>query len=175
VVPRSQPTSRLARTRPVLAVVCLLLVAAFHSAATVAAQTASGREVTDETRRIGQELQCPICEGLSVADSTSQLAVQMRGVIREKVEAGESREAILQYFVERYGENILMAPPRHGFTSLVWIAPWIALLGTLAFLGWKLRRRSQTPEPSPATDPTLTPYYDEVDHTYEVVRDEAIR
>jgi cytochrome c-type biogenesis protein CcmH len=163
---------------PTVLLLALLLtwnVAAWLGSANVAiAQSVGGRDVSDETRRIASELQCPICEGLSVADSPSQLAVQMRGVIREKVEAGESREAILQYFVARYGENILMEPPRSGFTSVVWMAPWIALLGTLGFLGWKLRRRAQASE-SPSTDPTLTPYYDEVDRAYEAVQDEAIR
>jgi len=140
-----------------------------------AAQTASGRDPSDETRRIAQELQCPICEGLSVADSPSQLAVGMRGVIREKVEAGETRDQILAYFVDRYGENILMEPPRNGFTTIAWVAPYIALLATLAFLGWKLRRRKSSATVPAIEDASLDPYLEEVDRTYDAVRDEAIR
>jgi len=128
-----------------------------------------------KARQIAEELRCPICEGLSVADSPSQLAVQMRGVILQKVEAGESREQILTYFVDRYGETILMEPPRSGFTTIAWVAPYVALLATLAFLGWKLRERRGQRATEPETDPSLEPFLDEVDRTYDIVHDEAIR
>jgi len=54
-------------------------------------------------RDIARGLACPVCQGLSVADSPSQLATQMRELILQKVEDGETREQIVQYFVDRYG------------------------------------------------------------------------
>jgi cytochrome c-type biogenesis protein CcmH len=138
------------------------------------------QSVDDETRRIAQDLQCPVCEGLSVADSPSQLAVQMRTVIREKLTAGEGEDQIRQYFVDRYGETVLRVPPRSGFTAIVWIAPYIVLGVAVVFLVTTLRRRKgpAVPQERPAatgTDPALDAYLEEVDRTYQRVRDEALR
>src|SRR3972149_4916782 len=65
----------------------------------------------DRVREIASGLRCPVCQNLSVGDSPSQMAQQMRAVIRERVVAGDSREQIEAYFVSKYGEGIL-APPR---------------------------------------------------------------
>ena len=66
----------------------------------VATPWVAAQEYDDQAWRIAQELQCPICQGQSVAESNSQLAIQMRALIREKLVEGETREAILQYFVD---------------------------------------------------------------------------
>jgi cytochrome c-type biogenesis protein CcmH len=95
--------------------------------------------IDDETRRIGKQLQCPVCSGASVAESPSELAGQMRNVIRTKLEAGENESQIMGYFVDRYGDGVLIEPPRRGFTLVVWLAPLGALLGG-AFLLWRLLR-----------------------------------
>lgn len=77
----------------------------------------------DETRQVAKQLQCPVCNGTSVADSPSELARQMRNVIRQKLETGESPDAVLAFFVDRYGDGILMEPPRRGLGLAVWLAP----------------------------------------------------
>ena len=77
-------------------------------------QPTAPRNLDDEALEIGAMLRCPICQNVSVAFSPSQLAVQMRGVIRQKLEAGETREQIIQYFVDRYGESILLEPPKRA-------------------------------------------------------------
>ena len=83
----------------------------------------------DETRRIGKQLQCPVCSGAAVSDSPSELAGQMRTVIRAKLRAGESEEQIVTYFVERYGDGVLIEPPRRGIGLVVWVVPFGALAG----------------------------------------------
>ena len=83
----------------------LVLVVALIPAAALAVETFS-----PQTLEIANSLNCPICEGESVRDSHSQLAQQMRQVIQEKVDAGESREQILNYFVDRYVVGILRDP-----------------------------------------------------------------
>ena len=98
---------------------CFVLAVLFAAVARVA----QADPLDDETRRIGKQLQCPVCSGASVADSPSDLAGQMRGVIRAKLEAGESEQQIVAYFVERYGDSVLIEPPRRGVGLLVWIAP----------------------------------------------------
>src|SRR4051812_31503720 len=89
----------------------------------------------DQVRAIARELRCPVCAGETVADSNAQISIQMRGLIRQKLEAGETPEQIKAYFVERYGEGILATPPAKGFTLGVWIAPIVALLVGLAIVG----------------------------------------
>ncbi|MBW8057707.1 MAG: cytochrome c-type biogenesis protein CcmH [candidate division NC10 bacterium] len=94
----------------------------------------------EQVRQITAELRCPVCQGLSVADSPSRMANQMRDLIRERLQAGESPEAVKAYFVERYGEWILLAPKREGFNLLVWVLPFLGLGGGAVVLVVVLRR-----------------------------------
>ena len=113
-------------------------------------------ELDDQVRAIAKELRCPVCQGETVADSNAQLSVQMRAIIREKLEAGESREQILDYFVARYGESILVTPPARGFTLGVWLAPVVALLVGVAIVGAVLRGWRRGPATPTAAAPTPT-------------------
>lgn len=102
-----------------------------------------------DTFKVADQLQCPVCQGVTVAYSNSGLAQQMRLLIKKKLETGETKEQILQYFVDRYGESILTNPPKSGFTLLVWLLPVAGLLvgaGTVGYAlrNWKARIRSQT-------------------------------
>src|SRR5438270_431451 len=120
------------------------------------ARVAYADPVDDETRRIGKQLQCPICSGATVADSPSDLAGQMRGVIRSKVAAGESEQQIIDYFVERYGDGVLIEPPRRGISLLVWIAP-VAMLAVGGALLWRLLRSWSRPRGAAMTTPLGRP------------------
>ena len=111
----------------------------------------------DRVRVIASELRCVVCQNLSVADSPAEMAVQMRGIVREQLKAGKSADEIRSYFVSKYGEWVLLAPPAHGFNLTVWILPFAALLAGLGFAGWFLRRwsRRATDEPPGTPDPEL--------------------
>jgi cytochrome c-type biogenesis protein CcmH len=126
-------------------VVCLMLVAAVASAQPPA------RPVSDETAyRIASELRCVVCQNLSVADSPSEMAAQMRAIVRERLAAGDSPEQVREYFVERYGEWILLAPRQRGFNLLVWGFPVAAVLVGLAVVAMLLRRWTRRPAAAPA-------------------------
>jgi cytochrome c-type biogenesis protein CcmH len=84
--------------------------------------------IDDQVREISYHLMCPVCQGQTVAESNSELATQMRTIVRKKLEEGKSREEILAYFVERYGETILGAPPARGANWLLWALPALALV-----------------------------------------------
>lgn len=88
---------------------------------------------------VASQLKCPICQGESVADSPSQLAQQMRGVIRQQLQSGRSNQQVIQYFVDRYGQQIVWLPPWQGFTLLAWLVPIALLLGGLVLLFLVLR------------------------------------
>lgn len=94
----------------------------------------------EQTHGLAAELRCPVCQNLSVDDSPSEMATQMREVIREKLKDGESPEQIRAYFVSRYGEWILLAPKRQGFNWVAWLLPFGAILGGLGVIGWVVRR-----------------------------------
>lgn len=86
------------------------------------------QDLNRKVREIALTLRCPVCQNLSVADSPSQLATEMRAVIRQKLEAGASREEITQYFVQNYGNGILLDPPKEGFTLLIWLGAALAVV-----------------------------------------------
>jgi cytochrome c-type biogenesis protein CcmH len=78
----------------------------------------------------------------------------MRGIIRERLAAGDSPEQVKAYFVDKYGLWILLAPPREGFNLLVWVVPCVALAAGLVLVIFLLRRWSRRaaaagPEPAP--------------------------
>lgn len=86
----------------------------------------------DSVRRVALQLQCPVCEGETVADSPSGLAGDMRSVIRTKLIAGEPDQQILDEFVASYGDGILTEPPKRGISLGVWLGPVIGVaLGAL--------------------------------------------
>lgn len=84
-----------------------------------------------EVEAIARHLRCVVCQNLSVADSPSEMARQMREVIRDRLTHGETPEAVKAYFVSRYGEWVLLSPPARGFPLLAWVLPLAALGGGL--------------------------------------------
>jgi cytochrome c-type biogenesis protein CcmH len=93
----------------------------------------------DGVRRIALQLQCPVCEGETVADSPSGLAADMRSVIRTKLAAGESDQQILDEFVASYGDGILTEPPKRGISLGVWIGPAIGVVLGVLVVGMLLK------------------------------------
>jgi cytochrome c-type biogenesis protein CcmH len=93
-------------------------------------------------RRLSAELRCPVCQGLSVADSPSSTARAIADDIRRRIDEGESDGAIRRAYVERYGEWILLQPEGSGLGAVVWALPVAGLvLGggalALAFRRWR--------------------------------------
>lgn len=84
--------------------------------------------------QIGSKIRCPVCQGLSVADSSSPAAVQMQRRIRDFVAAGYHEPEIVDFFVERYGEFLLLEPMASDQRNLViWVGPGLVLGLGLAF------------------------------------------
>jgi len=122
-------------------------------------------DVEAVARQIGLGLRCPVCQGLSAADSTSPAAVNMQRRIRELVAQGYSRAQIEAYFVSRYGEWVLLAPTGEGLNQVVWIGPAAALVVALgaALMVVGRRREDDAPStpvadlPGPTTEQTDSP------------------
>lgn len=129
--------------------VLLALVLSFGAAFAAQAQAPRGEvEFASRTFEIARQLRCPVCVSESVGDSSSPIAIEMRTQIHEQLEAGRSQREILAFFQERYGDWILLEPPRRGVHLLVWLLPVIAGLagaGGLALLFVRWTRSARQP------------------------------
>ena len=98
---------------------------------------------------IAKDLRCAVCQNQPVAESNAELARDMRQIIREQLKAGKSREEIIKYFVDRYGDYVLMNPPKRGPGEVVWLAPVALLLvvGVSGFIFLRRRLRPSLPPP----------------------------
>jgi cytochrome c-type biogenesis protein CcmH len=98
--------------------------------ATVVAQIGEAPDSALEARvrAVASELRCPVCQGESIQDSPAALAQQMRAIVREQLAAGRTPDEVKAYFVEKYGEWILLRPNAHGWNMLVYVLPIVALL-----------------------------------------------
>jgi len=120
-----------------------------------------GEALLTELDAIASLMRCPVCQGLSVADSPVAAAIAMREEVRSLLKAGYSRDQIFDYFEGAYGEFIRLSPRARGFNLLVWIAPVVMLL-VGAWLVWtRTRRRSDSAEEVVA-DEGLEAYRDRV-------------
>ena len=100
-----------------------------------------------EMLSIAAELRCAVCQNQPISESDAELARDMRAIIREQLAAGKSRREILDYFVARYGDYVLLKPPYRGPGLLVWVGP-IVLIGVLGLSGFVyLRRCLRVPMP----------------------------
>jgi cytochrome c-type biogenesis protein CcmH len=140
-------------------VVLLGLVAADSPAL---AQSSPARAVTQpatardslleaQTTVLASELRCPVCQGNSIQDSPSELAQQMRDLIRDQLRSGKTPDEVRAYFVDKYGEWILLAPKASGFNLVVYVVPFVALL-VGGYVVWRTVRRYVG-----ATGDTVTP------------------
>lgn len=110
-----------------------------EAAATVEA-VQTDPELEAQVREIAAKLRCPTCRALSVQDSPSGMALEMRDLIREQLLTGKTPEEVTAYFVERYGEWILLKPTAQGFNWTVWLLPILMLAGGLFFVIMTARR-----------------------------------
>lgn len=97
-------------------------------------------------REISALLRCPVCQSESIDNSSAPVAADLRRLVRERVAAGDSDEAVLAYVVDRYGEFVLFSPPVRGINLILWIAgPAMLLAGLGVALAAARRRRTAAP------------------------------
>lgn len=127
---------------------------------------------------LGKQLRCAVCQGLSVADSPSSMARAQLDMVRELVSEGKSDQEVVDYFVARYGEWVLLEPKAEGFNWFVWLGPVALVAGGILLILKQLQRgpADSTPAPqqtaAPAA-PASTP--DDADPYLQAVRRELER
>ena len=122
------------------------------SAQIVHAQTPPLDEsLEEEAQAIDRMIMCPVCPAETIDQAQVEISFQMRAVIREMLAEGRTREEILDYFVDRYGPDILAAPPKSGANLLAWILPIVGVavgLGALFLVIRAMTGRNKAPSPS---------------------------
>lgn len=98
------------------------------------------KTVDERVADIAATVRCPTCRSQSVRDSDAPAAGYIRSEIERRVVAGESDDEIREYLLGRYGQTILLTPPRSGVAGLVWVLPVAGLLAALAALAFAFRR-----------------------------------
>lgn len=134
-------------SRILIAVAFLALAGAIAFAARPHATTADER-----IDQITTELRCPVCQGLSVKDSTSETARQMRDLVAQRVREGKTDAEIEAEFRAAYGDWIFLSPPISSWSGLVWLVPVAALAAGLALVTGRLRGAGT----AAAAEPTAT-------------------
>lgn len=125
-----------------------------QGAPTVAgATTARDSIIGEQVRHIASELRCPVCQGLSLQDSPSELAQQMRQLIRDQLAAGKTPDEVKAYFVSKYSEWILLEPEPRGANLMVYVLPVLLVVGGGVGLFVVARRWTRQPAPEGAPLP----------------------
>lgn len=120
---------------------------------------------------LNRSIMCPVCPGESIDQSQVALAVQMRGIVDEKLSEGWTDEQVREFFVERYGPSVLLQPPTEGVSLAVWILPPVGVAAALAVFVLVVRNMRRKPDPdydagdmqSALSDDDLQAYYDRVE------------
>ncbi len=91
---------------------------------------------------LGKQIRCPICQGLSITESSSDFSRSMLNELKDRVKQGQTDDTIRDYFVSKYGRVVLLEPPKSGTDLIVWGAPLVLLFGGAIGLVSYLRRAS---------------------------------
>lgn len=145
VPPTIRPPRRWAAFRLPLRAALLtaaMLLASALAGAGEARPTAPDPALEARMLEITTELRCLVCQNQTVADSHSGLAEDLRQQVLEQLAAGRSRDEVLRFMTDRYGDFVLYRPPLRATTLLLWAGPFALLaLGLLALAITLMRRQ----------------------------------
>ena len=90
--------------------------------------------ITNKTREIAQNIKCLVCQNQSIDESNSELAKDLKKLIKEKLEAGLNENDVYKFLSDRYGDYILLKPPLNKNTILLWFLPFIILVFSTVYI-----------------------------------------
>jgi len=122
----------------------------------------SGPALDRRTEELTSVMRCPVCQGLSIADSGTMIALAMKEEVRQFLAKGYTDDQILLYFEASYGEFVRLEPKAQGFNLVVWIAPVGALLVGLALVIHRLRSKPRTTAVADSGEADLEEYRERV-------------
>lgn len=123
-----------------------------NAAAKEAVPMAKDPELEAKVNEIAHELRCLVCQNQTIADSHAPLAVDLKDQVREMVKKGASRDDVVDYMVERYGDFVRYRPPVKPTTYLLWIGPFILMVLGLFLLTYNLKKRKKIVKDAPLNE-----------------------
>lgn len=114
------------------AAISLLLLMLAMLAAAIGCIREDDLTLEQRSHQLAGQLMCPVCDGQTIDASSAQIAQDMRAKVRELLESGITNAEVKDYFVVRYGEEILAAPEGGGFNLIAWIVPFFIAFGGMA-------------------------------------------
>ena len=157
-----------------LAVFVVSAVWAISQTGSLHAQTPEPTYSESQAQGIDRMIMCPVCPAETIDQAQVEISFQMRQVVRDMLTQGSSRHEILDFFVERYGKDILAAPPKSGANLVAWLLPVggvaAALVAVFFIIRSMTRRDPVLATPRPVQDPGLIPYLQLVDRHLGMTR-----
>ena len=98
----------------------------------------TSQEQEKEYQQLTQELRCPQCQNNNIADSNATIAVDIRAKVFELLQEGKSKQQVVDYMVQRYGNFVTYDPPLTAATIMLWVLPLLLVLFGISLV---LRRR----------------------------------
>ena len=125
------------------ALTCLLLLAPLAARAVQPDEIMTDQRLEARARALSAQLRCLVCQNESIDESHADLARDLRVLVRERLQAGDSDDQIRAFLVRRYGDFILLKPPFKLETWLLWGAPFVILLagGGIIFVARRRQKR----------------------------------
>lgn len=116
----------------------------------------------DEVNGVAKKLYCPVCPNTPLDVCETKACQDWRAEIRAQLSSGWSEEQVMDTFVQRYGERVLAEPERQGFSSLLWVLPYVAvvmglIIVYLALRSWRQQPKATAAGGSGALAGTITP------------------
>ena len=127
----------------------------FPNLAVMAVQGAQEESLLKTARELYAIIMCPICSGQTIGQSSNKTSAQMRELVLKKLRQGETKEEVLQYFANKYGERILAEPTKRGFNRMLWLLPFVIVIVAVAVISLLMRRWSRSTRDSVETEPRL--------------------
>ena len=160
-----------------LSLVTLLTVTSLAQVNGLHAQTPEppeGSYSESQAQGIDRMIMCPVCPAETIDQAQVEISFQMRAVVREMLADGKERDEILAFFVERYGKDILAAPPKTGANLVAWLAPvggfGAGLVAVFLIIRSMSRQRPALVTVQPVQDAGLIPYLQLVDRHLDLTR-----
>jgi cytochrome c-type biogenesis protein CcmH len=126
----------------------IIIALLLQSSAAEAPLTDAAKEA--RAQGLMRELRCVVCENEPISQSTADIAVDMRRVVRTQIDKGATDSEVRRYFVDRYGQFVSFRPPTDGWGVALWAFPFLLLAGVGGMIGYRMlraRRRDLTPLP----------------------------
>ncbi len=95
--------------------------------------------------QVGSQLRCLVCQNESIEDSGADLAKDLRGIVRQRIAAGDNDDQVVAWMTSRYGDFVRLKPPFNPTTAILWASPILGLLAAALLL----LRRSRPAAPTP--------------------------